>query len=88
MKRVMVNLSDETGRLIESKAAAEKRSASAHISLLVENDLRQSGHLASDDAPAEILAASAIVGFPVALKLIKRAARKRAQAAMFPKEAA
>lgn len=52
MKRVMVNLDDKAGDLLEQKASAEKRSASSYIALLVEADLRAAGLLVADDESA------------------------------------
>lgn len=47
MKRIMVNLDDTAGDLLEKKAAADKRSTSSYVALLVEADLRAAGLLAA-----------------------------------------
>ncbi len=48
MKRIMVNLDDSVGELVERKAQEQKRSTSSYVALLVESDLRAAGLL---DAP-------------------------------------
>jgi hypothetical protein len=62
MKRVMVNLDDNAGDLLEQKATAEKRSASSYIALLVEADLRAAGLLAPASPPPALQEFVAQVG--------------------------
>jgi hypothetical protein len=52
MKRIMVNLDDPIGHLVEQKAAEQRRSTSSYIALIVENDLRLSGLLSATPPPA------------------------------------
>lgn len=79
MKRVMVNLDDKPGELLEQKAAAEKRSASNYIAMLVEADLRAAGLLQPDSAArAELLALAEEIGLPAALEQLRRAFKKSA----------
>lgn len=78
MKRVMVNLDDETGELLEAQAARDKRSISAYVGKLVEIDLRSSGLLPGNEvARSALLATAEEIGVEDAIKLIDREARKR-----------
>ena len=54
MKRVTVNLPDNIGQILEQKSASEKRSASSYLALLVENDLRATGHLSASAPDAKL----------------------------------
>lgn len=80
MKRIMVNLDGESGRLIEERARHEKRSASSYIAILIERDLRASG-LINANPHAEILSYANSLGATRALSALKRAARTKRTAA-------
>lgn len=66
MKRIMVNLDDPVGELVEKKALEQKRSASSYVALLVEADLRANGLLSDQPADAALAAriASALAAAP------------------------
>jgi hypothetical protein len=50
MKRIMVNLDEKPGELLEARAAEQKRSVSSYVALLVEQDLREAGLISDDSA--------------------------------------
>lgn len=72
MKRVMVNLADAYGALLEARAKKEKRSASSYIGLLIEKDLAAAG-LIEGTPHAELLAAAEEIGIDRALTAVRRA---------------
>ena len=79
MKRIMVNLEPRTAAILESRAAAEKRSASNYIAMLVERDLRAAGLIGDlEQARAELLALAEDIGLPAALDTLRARARKAA----------
>lgn len=75
MKRVTVNFDDEVGRRLRAKAAAQKRSVSGYIMLLVEEDVKVSALRAQE----QVLAAAAEVGFDRALEILAREMRKEVE---------
>jgi hypothetical protein len=48
MKRIMVNLDNTVGKMVERKANEQKRSTSSYVAILIENDLRAAGMLPDD----------------------------------------
>lgn len=76
MKRVMVNLDDATGDLVEAQARRDGRSASGYIARLVLKDLESAG-LINANSSAEVLAAAEQIGFEKAADILVRHARKK-----------
>ncbi len=82
MKRVMVNLDDSIGEKLEARAAAEKRSASNFLAVLVEKDLQAAGLITTDDAARlELLALVQEIGVPTALEALRKKLRTAKSAA-------
>jgi len=79
MKRIMVNLDLRSAAILEKRAAAEKRSASNYIALLVERDLRAAGLIGVEEQHrAELLALAEDIGLPAALDTLRARARRAA----------
>lgn len=79
MKRIMVNLDLRSAAILEKRAAAEKRSASNYISLLVERDLRSAGLIgAEENYRAELLALAEEMGLSAAVAALRAGNRRAA----------
>ncbi len=83
MKRVMVNLDDVTGEMLEQRADSERRSASSYVAILIDRDLRAAGLIPSDDLKARLIAAGEDVGLEAALDAVVslKAGKKKRKAA-------
>lgn len=81
MARITFSIPDDLAKIAEQRATDDRRSLSAHISILVENDARASGLIKDTGAHAEIIAYANTLGATRALSALKRAARATKQTA-------
>lgn len=81
MARITFSIPDNLASAAEKRATEDRRSLSAHIAILVEQDARAAGLLPQDDVKAEILAAAEELGMEAALTALKRAARRKPKSA-------
>lgn len=80
MARITFSIDDELAKAAEVRAKQDRRSLSAHISMLVENDARAAG-LAGEDVAQKILAAAEDVGYERAMAAIQALPRRKKRAA-------
>lgn len=80
--RFTINVTPEVAEALERRAAADKRSVSNYVSLLVEQNLQEAGDLGSGvGGDEEIIKAAKELGPVESLKLIRRAIRRKDKAA-------
>ncbi len=87
MERITISVPDGTAEKAERQATKQRRSVSAYVSLLIEQDLRDAG-LAEGDQSAEVIAqlAERLPKRPLLLKSVKRLLKRdqREQATTVP----
>lgn len=82
MARITFSIPDDLAKAAERRAAEDRRSLSAHISILVERDARAAGMINGEDsAKAELLAAADEVGIENALHAVVKLKRTKRRAA-------
>jgi hypothetical protein len=79
--RFTINLPPNVAEALERRAAADKRSVSNYVFLLVERDLQDAGELSGDDTFEEVVRASKELGPKETLRLIRNALRRKERAA-------
>jgi hypothetical protein len=80
MARITFSIPDELAAAAEKRAESDRRSLSAHISILVENDAKAAGMLPGNPH-AELLAAAEEVGMEAALGALRRELRRKGRVA-------
>ena len=78
MKRITFSIPKDIAAAAEKRARADRRSLSAHISLLVEKDAQQAGFTSSPEE-SQLLAAANEVGMDRAISAVRRAAARSAK---------
>lgn len=81
MARITFSLPDEIAALARRRAADDRRSLSAHLAILVENDARGAG-ISSDAQMPRLVVAAQELGTAKALRLLISAKRRRKTAAV------
>lgn len=82
MARITFSIPDDLAELAERRAKEDRRSLSAHISLLVENDARQAGLISIENDEADLGAAiEEVGGKKAAIAALRREAKKKRRAA-------
>jgi hypothetical protein len=75
MARITFSIDDGLAKAAEARAKQDRRSLSAHISMLVENDARAAG-LSEDEGRRRLMAVAEDIGFEAAIAAVEREARE------------